>query len=124
MFRESFPMTSFEEGTYSYNSSATISNQKHYSNGAFTIKKKQLEEFDLQANHYLLKEISNNNNGKFYTFNKHTELVDELVSQNFKKVIHSQETNKPLRETWWYLLIIIALLTAEWILRKVKGSRI
>ncbi len=123
-FSQSFPMKRLEEGNYQYTAQATISNKTHRMKGAFTVKKKHLEELDLQANHSLLRKTAQNNQGKFYTFDQHADLVDELVSQNFKKVIHSQETNKPLRENWWYLLIIVSLLTTEWILRKVKGSQI
>lgn len=123
-FSQSFPMKRLSEGNYQFTAQATISNKTHNTKGAFTVKQKHLEELDLQANHTLLKKTAQNNKGEFYTFDKQDDLVDELVSQNFKKVIHSQETNKPLRENWWYVLLIVSLLTAEWILRKVKGSQI
>lgn len=123
-FSQSFPMKRLNEGNYQYTAQATISDKIYRMNGAFTVKKKHLEELGLRANHTLLKTTAQNNRGKFYSFDRYIDLVDELVSQNFKKVIHSQETNKPLRENWWYLILIVSLLTAEWILRKVKGSQI
>ena len=120
--KTSYNLNALPEGRYQFTANATIANKKHGAQGFFNVEKKQLESLDLQANHLSLQKIAQNNNGVFYDISNIRKIVDELKSKSYKQQIHSHEEYQTLRENWIYLLIIIGLLTAEWVIRKAKGS--
>ncbi len=66
-----------------------------------------------------LKRAADRTNGRFFTFFTAGRLLDELPEG--RQVPIEALPPKPLWNTWPLLLLFLALLTAEWILRKVGG---
>jgi uncharacterized membrane protein len=78
----------------------------------------QQEMDNLSLNAELLEDVARNSGGQFFFEEEARNLVDLLESIDRKKVISSQ-TN--LWSSYWWFGAILALLTAEWILRKRSG---
>jgi hypothetical protein len=87
---------------------------------SFKVSPGESEEMRLLATNYtLLKELADKNAlGKVYT----PETADELIEKLTAKEIQKTESNEsPLWRWWVTLVLILALLTMEWALRKWAG---
>lgn len=120
--KKSYEMGRFAEGIYKYKSTAIVLGKKINVSGSFTVKKKQLEALNLTADHRVLNQLSSNNNGVFYRIENSASLSDELIAADFKQIIHSEEKTMPLKELWWYFVVLVLLATLEWSIRKAKGG--
>lgn len=120
--KSTFPLNYMPEGRYKYSATATIAKKKHIVYGGFNVMKKQLESLELQADFKRLNKIAANNNGYFADISNLQSIITEIKKRSYAKKIHSHEEYQPLRNSWIYLLMIIALLSTEWAIRKAKGS--
>jgi hypothetical protein len=67
----------------------------------------------------LLKELADKNGtGKVYTPETASDLIELLTAQGMKK---TENTEDPLWRWWVTLVVILSLLTLEWVLRKWAG---
>ena len=87
---------------------------------AFGVTQPESEEMlHLGTNWTLLKELADKNgSGKVYTPENAGELV-ELLSQ--KVETHTDQVENPLWQSWKVFLVILVLLTIEWVTRKWIG---
>ncbi len=76
------------------------------------------ELLELSADYPLLEELATVTGGKVYTPETLDELVERLQTQT-ATVEH--RTVRPVRQSWWTLVVILLLLSAEWGLRKWNG---
>jgi len=89
----------------------------------FTISQTSKEERIIQADWNLLRTLSENNQGNFYSSKDAALLINELKSKlNKTAVIKMQEDLKDFINIAWVLALIAFLFTAEWILRKYYGK--
>jgi hypothetical protein len=117
-----FEVKGLNEGIYHYTASATLNGKLEKSAGEFIIRKTSLEALSIKADFNLLKIISAKSNGKFYLLNQTNALIDELKNQKFKTIIRSKETLNEIINLPWILLLLLALISGEWITRKLKGG--
>jgi hypothetical protein len=117
-----FEVKGLNEGVYHYTASATLNGKLEKSAGEFIIRKTSLEALSIKADFNLLKTISAKSNGKFYFINQTNALIDELKNQKFKTIIRSKETLNEIINLPWILLLLLALISGEWITRKLKGG--
>ena len=102
----------FSEDTLSYHSSSFIVQDIDYEN-KYT-----------QANHRLLKQISEKSNG---TFHNHSDfkLLDEFISK--KKFVSESEielvNNEDIKKNEWILLILILIIVTEILIRRTSGKK-
>ena len=61
--------------------------------GSFKVQNKSIEDLSLQANHFFLKSLANNFDGKLYYPNELNKLVDYL-NKNKQKVFISTQKSK------------------------------
>jgi hypothetical protein len=76
------------------------------------------ELVELSADLPLLEEIARTTGGKVYTPDKVRELIDQLAA---KLATVETQTEYPARKSWLTLAVVLALLAAEWGLRKWAG---
>lgn len=106
-------------GQYSYVAKAKCADTVFIKQGTFTVHEQAREMQNLQADLTLLKQISAFKNG---TTLHHPTATDFLkfwnTQRRFKPVVHSMEHDLQLIDFKVLCLIILGVLTTEWILRK------
>lgn len=110
------------EGVYRYTASATLNGKFEKSTGEFIIRKTSLEAQTIKADFNLLKTISVKSNGVFYHINQTDALINELKNKKFKMLIRSKETLNEIINLPWILFLLLALISGEWVIRKLKGG--
>lgn len=109
-------------GEYSYIGSTIYKGKEYTDTGDLTIQDIQLESYDLQANHSLLRAISSKYNGEFIPYDSLSELVQILtVDKTLKPVIYQNASTKPLTHLKWLFWILILLISTEWFIRRFLG---
>jgi hypothetical protein len=76
------------------------------------------EMIDLEMNYPLLEEVARNSGGKVFTPLEIEELEHLLVTHGVPHVEHHESK---LWQWWGILALVVALLTVEWVLRKMAG---
>jgi len=76
------------------------------------------ELYELATNWPLLEELAAKSGGKVFTAEDAKEVVDLLNSRIGSREHH---VDRPLWQSWITLVIILALLTTEWVIRKWAG---
>ena len=109
-----------ENGHYSFVSK--VVGTSVVKSGVFDVKKLQLEQMNLVANHGLLFKISELSNGKLFYRNEIDLLSEELnKSSKNQKLIHSKEKLTSLINIPLILLSLLLLISTEWFVRKYNG---
>lgn len=86
--------------------------------GEFSVEEKGIEYLQTRMNNQLLRKVSHNSNGKFFTFENVGEIREKLdlterITENTEEI-----------ELWnkiWLLVLAISLLSIEWFIRKRSG---
>jgi hypothetical protein len=114
---------SLPEGEYAFTAEGTDKNKKIGTDaGKFTVSKTQAEFQNIVANFNLLNQIALRTEGKTYMQKDISALQKDLLNDNRIKPRQIKvEESRPFRLFWWYLVIILTLLTAEWAIRKYYG---
>ncbi|MAW21473.1 MAG: hypothetical protein CMD16_03650 [Flavobacteriales bacterium] len=105
-----------------YNFIVKAKNSDFIKKGIFDVKKLQLEKISLVANHQNLKKIALISGGKLFYQNNIEGLVNTLnKSERNKKLIHTTEKLDSLINIPSILLILLVLISVEWITRRYNG---
>jgi hypothetical protein len=113
----------FEEGLYRYTATASMPDGSVRAEGAFRIVASSFEARSVLADHGLMGQIAQATGGKMFSPENLMQLADELnKSEEFKSVVHFSDRFGPLVHWPFLLILIIVLLSAEWLLRKSSGS--
>jgi len=107
-------------GDYSFISSALLNGKKlGDDSGKFNIGEVDLELTNTKLNSELLKSISKNTNGMYFTISdkeKYIQLIREKNKNNKTEKIIKSEIS--LWSDSWFLIIIVLLFSIEWFIRK------
>jgi hypothetical protein len=113
----------FAVGTYTYRASARLAEQVFTDEGGFTVSPVIAEQASLRAAHELLQALAEDNGGTMLTTDRMEQMTDILKQRgDVRPVIHSEKKFVEFIDIWWVLIVILALLGAEWFLRKWSGS--
>lgn len=110
-------------GDYTYRATTRFDGEDLEDRGAFTIRPFRLEARSARADHDLLRTLSQATGGRFF----HAASIDGLAAAIdqatvLKPVVHSTTRTRPLVGMLWPFLLILALLTLEWFVRKWMGT--
>ena len=109
-----------EVGTYKF--TAKVKGTNLVKTGVFDVKKIQLEQLGLSANHQVLKKIASISEGKVFYLNDIQNLIETIKnSEKNKKILHSKEKLEGLINISWILLALLILISVEWFIRKYNG---
>lgn len=111
-----------KEGVYRYRSRTTLGGKREEVRGEFAVVERQAELQNLTADFDLLRKLSDNTGGSFYTASQMDRLTADLQQTEATSVIHTEETYDSLINLKWVFWILLILVTAEWGLRKFYGS--
>jgi hypothetical protein len=110
-----------KEGVYKYTATTTVDGKQESVRGQFLVTAQQAELQNLTADFDLLRKLSNATAGKFFTASETDKLQTYLTTTEAKSVIHSEEKFDNLLNLKWVFFLLLALVSAEWFLRKFYG---
>jgi hypothetical protein len=111
-----------KEGIYKYTSATTLNGKEEKVRGQFLVTAQQAELQNLTADFDLLRKLSNSTGGKFYNTSEIDKLKADLSKKEATSVIHSEEKFDNLLNLKWVFFLLLALVSAEWFLRKFYGG--
>lgn len=111
------------EGVYSWVAKTRIGKEEFIERGSFIVDKLKVEQSNLVADHQLLKAISDETGGKFYTLQGSKGLASDLLKDNSAVTIQRLETSTlSLLNKKWLFVVLLTLAVLEWGLRKFFGK--
>lgn len=111
-----------KEGIYRFKASAKVNDKtEEVTWGVFSQSTKP-EAQNLTADFGLLKKLAAETGGKFYKSDQLSSLTTDLQQIKAASLIHSEETFNQLINLKWVFFLLLALISAEWFLRKYLGS--
>lgn len=111
-----------KEGVYRYRASTNLNGKTESVRGEFAVVERQAELQNLTADFDLLRKLSENTGGSFYTASNLSQLQADLRQTQATSVIHTEETYDSMINLKWIFWLLLLLVTAEWALRKFYGS--
>lgn len=114
---------SLTPGNYRYVASANWNSEKYEVRGAFSVLPLQVELTNTVADHRLLHSLAERFGGKMY-FPSGMNEIPILLKQreDMRPVFYLEKSYLELIDIKWLLAVILLLLTAEWIARRLAGG--
>ncbi len=113
----------FPQGIYKYFATVKVGDNVYNKEGEFSISGFNIETVNTVADHSLLYNISKKHNGKMFYPRQLSELAETINKQeNIKPVSYTQFRFSDIINLYWVFFLIIALLSAEWFIRKYTGN--
>lgn len=111
------------EGTYTYTATATREDAAFGTDtGAFRIEQSALEFTQTQADAPFMRQLAARSGGRFFTADDVSGLASVVAtSDDFAPVARTLRSETPLWHLPYLLLLVVALLAAEWAWRKRAG---
>lgn len=111
-----------DTGIYHYTARVFFAGQHFASKGTFVVESQNLESNSLMANHSLMNSLAQHNGG-IMLYPDQIGQLPELLRQNgnIKPVIYTHTTYSELINLPLLFILIILLLTVEWVARKYNG---
>ncbi len=114
---------SLPTGEYSYKATTSFGGKAFQKTGIFTVMALNIESINTVANHVLLNNLALRHKGEMVYPAQMDEIVKLLDARDdFKTIVYVQKRYADLVSLFPVLLLIIALLSAEWFIRKRNGS--
>lgn len=117
-----YEISGLAEGVYKYTASTLLGNKRESVSGEFLVKELQIENLNLTADFNLLRKISDKTGGKFYTAEQLDAMESDLTTRQAQGRIHTTEKYLPFIHLKWLFFLLLALLSAEWFIRKYSGG--
>jgi hypothetical protein len=117
-----FEISRLPEGAYRFKASVTVNNRAEQSAGQFVVRDLQLEALNTTADHGLLRQLSQQTGGQFYTANRTDDLVRNLTTRPHPARLTSTEEMNELINWRWLFFVVLTLMAIEWGLRKFYGG--
>jgi len=108
---------------YSFEAKARVGDKLYRENGEFTVSPLNIELVNTVADHNLLYQLAVKHDGKILTSDQMADFPEILKERkDIKTITYSEKRYLELVNVFWVLLIILAVLAAEWFIRKFNGS--
>ncbi|MBS1634432.1 MAG: hypothetical protein JST26_00825 [Bacteroidetes bacterium] len=113
----------FPPGEYSYKAQTKTGDKVFEKSGVVVIREIVAEKLNTVADHNLLYQLSKQSGGKMVYKQELDKLAaDMLNSDLIKTITYSHKKMTDLLNLKWICLLLIALLSIEWFLRKYNGT--
>lgn len=113
----------FPQGDYRYQAIVKLKNKTLTQNGSFSVTALDVEYLNTVANHQLLYNLAKQSGGEMLYPAEIDKLKDLIEAREDIKVVkYTQKKYNDLISLSWIFFLILALLTAEWFLRKRNGG--
>ncbi|TAH25599.1 MAG: VWA domain-containing protein [Cytophagales bacterium] len=117
-----FEVKGLKQGAYKYEATTTISGKQEKYKGEFIVQTTNLEALNTTADHEILKILSQKSNGQFVAENNMKKIIQAINTRKLTNLLYPIEDVKEIIEFYWIFVLIIFLISIEWIIRKYKGS--
>lgn len=108
---------------YTYKASTKVGNKTYTANGQLTVKALNLETRQSTANHQLLNSIAKQSGGQMVLPSQISKLAELIKkNENIKTVVYEDKHYSDLVDIKWIFALVLALLSAEWFVRKREGE--
>lgn len=113
-------LNKLEEGTYRYKAEGRKDNVRiGQDQGQFSIGRSNVEHFRLQADREMLQQIALRTGGEFFYARNMEELAKRLKELPAMKPVRDYKKERTgLNEFFWPMILLLLLLSVEWIVRK------
>jgi hypothetical protein len=111
-----------KEGIYRYTASTQLTTGKEQVSGEFLVTAQNIESQNLTADFGLLRKLSGESGGKFYTEANSKNLNSDLSQVKSKTLIHSEDSFHPMINLKAVFFLLLFLLSLEWFTRKYFGA--
>ncbi len=113
----------FPVGNYRYEASTELNGEVFQAEGKFSVQPIQLELYETTADFGGLRLLAQRTGGKAFFPGEINELGNTLDQlPGLKPVVYSNTETYPLLNLKWLFFLMVALLTAEWFLRRYFGA--
>lgn len=110
-------------GEYTYTATTKLGNQPFTAKGQLTVMPLNLENRQSAADHQLLRELAKQSGGQMLMPTQINQLADLIrKNENIKTVVYEDKRYSDLVDVKWVFVLILALLSAEWFMRKREGE--
>lgn len=111
------------EGVYTYRATAEMGGKTISMSGSFSVVSLGIEAQQLTADIDRMRSIAATTNGKCYTVDQLSQLLEDLQDDpRITSVEHHETRFEDLIHSKWILFVLIGLAAIEWILRKMFGT--
>ena len=108
---------------YTYTANTKVGNKTFTANGRLMVKALNLETRQSTANHHLLNTIATQSGGKMLLPSQISTLANLIKkNDNIKTIVYEDKHYSDLIDLKWIFVVILALLSIEWFLRKREGE--
>ncbi|MBR1517354.1 MAG: hypothetical protein IJ620_04355 [Bacteroidales bacterium] len=112
-----------DTGHYTYHATVLMGDKQYSARGQFVIENSNMEGSILVANHSPLNTLSQQTGGQMFYPSQLKELEEALLQRDdIKTIIYSHTSYRELLNLPLIFIIIIILLSAEWVIRKYNGE--
>lgn len=110
-------------GEYSFVAVTQLGEKKHRAGGRFIVSRQQVEFRHTTANHQILNVMAKQSGGEMVMPGRVDDLYD-IVSKNelVKTISYENRTFEEMIDLKWIFVMIVVLLSAEWLARKRSGA--
>ncbi|NDE04584.1 MAG: hypothetical protein EB003_08055 [Flavobacteriia bacterium] len=110
-------------GRYYWKASTTHNQKKYVKTGAFIVEDIDLEQLESAARHSTLLQLADQTDAKVFALQDYNRLIDRLEKNDDLVALRTESHQfDPLLDFLLLLLLLSALLVAEWFLRRYNGS--
>lgn len=108
---------------YTYEATVRVGDKLYRSQGEFTVSPLNIEAMNTIADHNLLYRLASRHGGEMIYPAGMAAIPEKLKARNdIRTVVYSEKRLSELVNIFWVFLFILALLSAEWFIRKRGGS--
>jgi hypothetical protein len=108
---------------YTYIAKTKLGDKSFNATGQFVIKPLNAETRQSAADHHLLYAIAHQNGGQMLLPSQMDKLADLIRrNENIKTLVYDDKTYKDLIDEKWLFVLVLALLSIEWLARKREGE--
>ncbi|MDP1621669.1 MAG: hypothetical protein Q8M08_04940 [Bacteroidales bacterium] len=112
----------FPVGEYSYKASVKVGSELYQKSGKFFIEQVNIESSNLVADHNILFRIASSHDGEMIDKADIDKLADKILArEDIRSVSIYRQKMTDLIGNPWLFVMILALLAAEWVIRKREG---
>ena len=112
-----------KSGNYSWSAKTTFNGKSYSKKGNFLVEDIQIEKTESNANQGVMKQLSNQSNGKFYVLKDYKKTIEDISNRKDITTISYAETSfDDLIEYIVIFILIFLFLSGEWFLRRWYGS--
>lgn len=111
------------EGEYQWEASTELGGETFRARGQVSVKERLLEQRQTVARHGFLQNFSKSTRGKYLPLAQADQLPSELQQNPAAEVrLREEQQIDSLLQWGWLFFVLLAMLTAEWALRKYWGQ--